>query len=58
MSEPVLVKLSESMLVHPSEIRRVCRNGNYTDVMLMDGRLHQLWDEDMIIWYAIENSSL
>ena len=49
-----LIRLTDSEIVHPSEIKQASRCGNYTNVWLRDGSmLKQIWDEDMRLWHAI-----
>jgi hypothetical protein len=58
MSQKTLIILNEFNVVHPSEIQRAGRNGNYTDVWLREPqgvtpRLMQIWDEDKRLWNVI-----
>ena len=51
-----LIKITDALIVHPQEIVKARRDGNYTDVWLRgDSIPHQVCDEDERLWQAIQN---
>lgn len=49
----VLIRIDDGLIVHPDQIERADRCGNYTNVWLKGHGLKQIWDEDMRLWQAI-----
>lgn len=49
-----LIRLTDSLVVHPSEITKADRCGSYTHVWLRgNDMVRQIWDEEMTVWNAI-----
>ncbi|MEM6885880.1 MAG: hypothetical protein AAF571_12695 [Verrucomicrobiota bacterium] len=45
-----LVIIKDGLMLNRSNIAKVQRCGNYTEVWEPNGRLHQVWDEDESLW--------
>lgn len=52
----MLVQIDARNCVNTDEMKRVWRNGNYTDIIMKDGSNLQIWDEDEELWCRITNA--
>ena len=52
----MLVQIDDRNFINTNWMKRVSRNGNYTDIRLLDDQLLQIWDEDEIVFNQIKNA--
>lgn len=53
-----LISINGGLIVHPLEILRAERCGNYTHVYIRDRQSAQIiWDEHSILWEAIRQNA-
>lgn len=52
----MLVQVNDRNCINTDTMKKVWRNGNYTDIILIDGQLISVWDEDEILWNRITNA--
>ncbi len=52
----MLVQIDNTKCINTDTMKKVWRNGNYTEIILVDGQLISIWDEDEILWSRITNA--
>ena len=53
----MLIKLDDTSMISLSEIKRVYRVGNYTEVYFGEREYTQVWDPEYVLWKRLEQYS-
>jgi hypothetical protein len=62
-NKPSLIKLTENLIIAPSQIIKAYKEGNTVYITLLDGSptftpILEIWDEESRVWNAIQSCSV